>query len=186
MDGFVTCQSKRKKLSRQGRRARKPKRKTNNEQAASFLLCEKMLDPMMEILPTILGNRPPLQGQQRVSRRCPLYLCQWVALEGLAPSAANGEALTPNLTVGPRGASGQNALSNLSRGRAALILCIMVESAAVRNHKPSMGAKGGNQCFGKTDNGTETKMRMIVDGAETRPASPSQRAMSAIQRRPSV
>ena len=48
---------KQKKLSRQGRGARKPERKTNNEQAASFLLCEKMLDLMMEILPSILGNR---------------------------------------------------------------------------------------------------------------------------------
>ena len=53
----MTNQSKRKKLSRQGRCARKPKRKTNNEQAASFFLCEKMLDLMMEILPSILGNR---------------------------------------------------------------------------------------------------------------------------------
>ena len=47
--------------------------------------------------------------------------------------------------------------------------CIMVDSAAVKNHKSAMGAKGGNQCFGKTDNGTETKMRMIVDGAENPP-----------------
>ena len=31
-------------------------------------------------------------------------------------SAANGEALTPNLTVGSRGASGQNSLSHSSKG----------------------------------------------------------------------
>ena len=50
---------KQKNLSRQGRCARQPKRKTNNEQAASFLLRNKMLDLMTEILPSILGNRPP-------------------------------------------------------------------------------------------------------------------------------
>ena len=36
---------------------------------------------------------------------------------GPCPSnTANGEAFTPNSTVGPRGASGQNSLSNSSRG----------------------------------------------------------------------
>ena len=68
---------KQKNLSRQGRCARKPKRKTNNEQAASFFLCEKMLDLMMEILPSILGNRPPPpQGQQSIPCRRLLYACQ--------------------------------------------------------------------------------------------------------------
>ena len=62
----------------------------------------------------------------------------------------------------------------------------MVDSAAVRNHKSAMGAKGGNQCIGRTAGCPTAKMRMIVEGAETRPASPSQRAMSTIQRRPSV
>ena len=78
---------KQKKLSRQGRCARKPKRKTNNEQAASFLLCEKMLDLMMGILPPILGNRPPLQGQQGIPCRRLSCACQWVVLEGLAHRA---------------------------------------------------------------------------------------------------
>ena len=41
--------------------------------------------------------------------------------------------------------------------------CIMVDSAAVKNHKSAMGAKGGNQCFGRTAGDPTTKMRMIVD-----------------------
>ena len=64
--------------------------------------------------------------------------------------------------------------------------CIMVDPAAVRNHKSSMGARGGNQCIGRTAGGPTTKMRMIVDGAETRSTSPSQWAMSTIQRRPAI
>ena len=31
-----------------------------------------------------------------------------------------------------------------------------------------MGARGGNQCIGKTAGGPTTKLRLIVDGAETR------------------
>ena len=40
---------------------------------------------------------------------------------------------------------------------------IMVDSTAVGNHESAMGARGGNQCIGRTAGGPTTKMRMIVD-----------------------
>ena len=39
----------------------------------------------------------------------------------------------------------------------------MVDFTAARNHKSAMGARGGNQCIGRTAGGPTTKMRMIVD-----------------------
>ena len=41
----------------------------------------------------------------------------------------------------------------------------MVDSKAVKNHKPTMGAKGGNQCIGKTAGGPTTKLSVIVDAS---------------------
>ena len=43
---------------------------------------------------------------------------------------------------------------------------IMVDPVAAGNHKSAMGARGGNQCIGRTAGGPTTKMRLIVDGAE--------------------
>ena len=109
---------KQKNLSRQGRCARKPKRKTNNEQAASFFLCEKMLDLMMEILPSILGNRPPPPPKDNRAFLVAVFdmLAKELRWRALPIERANREAFTPNLTVGPRGTSGQNSLSNSSKG----------------------------------------------------------------------
>ena len=39
---------------------------------------------------------------------------------------------------------------------------------AVKTLKSPMGARGGNQCIGKTAGCPTTKLRLIVDGAETR------------------
>ena len=43
---------------------------------------------------------------------------------------------------------------------------IMVDSTAVRSHNSAMGAKGGNQCIGRTAGGPTKKIRMIVDVRE--------------------
>ena len=42
----------------------------------------------------------------------------------------------------------------------------MVDSTAVRSHNSAMGAKGGNQCIGRTAGGPTRKIRMIVDVRE--------------------
>ncbi len=42
----------------------------------------------------------------------------------------------------------------------------MVDSTAVRSHNSAMGAKGGNQCIGRTAGGPTKKIRMIVDVRE--------------------
>ena len=183
----MICQSKRKKLSRQGRRARKPKRKTNNEQAASFFLCEKMLDLMMEILPSILGNRPPLQGQRAFLVAVFHALANGLRRRALPIEHGKWRSVDAKFNRWAKRGVRAELFEQLKKRLKGIDLeCIMVDSAAVKNHKSAMGAKGGNQCIGRTAGDPTTKMRMIVDGAETRSTSPSQRAMSMIQRRPSV
>ena len=184
----MTSQSKRKKTSRQGRRARKPERKTNNEQAASFFLCEKMLDLVMEILPSILGNR----GRPSKDNRAFLVAAFHALANGLRRRALpieRGKWRSVDAKFNrwaKRGVWAELFEQLKQRVKGIDLECIMVDPAAVRNHKSAMGAGGGNQCIGRTAGDPTTKMRMIVDGAETRSTSPSQRAMSTIQRRPAI
>ena len=114
---------KQKKLSPQGRRARKPKRKTNNEQAAFFFSLRKNARSHDGNFAVHFGKQaaPPRTTGHFLS---PSFMRLPMGCAGgpCTSSAANGEALTPNSTVGPRGASGRNPLSNSSRGRTALIL----------------------------------------------------------------
>ena len=161
----MICQSKRKKLSRQGRCARKPKRKTNNEQAASFFLCEKMLDLMMEILPSILGNR----GRPSKDNRAFLVAVFHVLANGLCWRALPIEhgkwrsVYAKFNRWAKRGVWAELFEQLKQRVKGIDLEYIMVDSTAVRNHKSAMGARGGNQCIGRTAGGPTTKIHMIVD-----------------------
>ena len=79
----MASQPKSKKTSRDRGAVQKAEKK-NQQRAGGVFFCEKTLDLMMEIWSSILGNRPPLQRQQRVSRRRLLCACQWGVLDGFA------------------------------------------------------------------------------------------------------
>ena len=156
---------KQKRLSRQGRCARKPKRKTNNEQAASFFLCEKMLDLMMEILPPILVNtgRPSKDNKAFLVaafhalakgscwRALPIEHGKWRSVYAKFNRWAK------------RGVRAELFEQLKQRAHCIDLECIMVDSTAAGNHKSAMGAKGGDQCIGRTAGCPTTKLRVIVD-----------------------
>ena len=119
----------------------------------------------MEILPSILGNR----GRPSKDNRAFLVAVFHVLANGLCWRALPIEhgkwrsVYAKFNRWAKRGVWTELFEQLKQRVKGIDLEYIMVDSTAVRNHKSAMGARGGNQCIGRTAGGPTTKIHMIVD-----------------------
>ena len=137
----------------------------------------------MEIWSSILGNRPPLQGQQRVSRRRLLCACQWGVLDGFAHRTRRmGKCFSKFNRWFKRGVRSE-LFEQLSRRWKALILnaswSIPLQwEAIIRPWEPraETNASAGRPAA------RQRRSAWLSMCAKTRSTSPSQRSMSTIHK----